>query len=62
MDVSEARALNKELQIRVMAMIRVYEEATGLRITKAEMVTFSDKRFFSTTVFMSPKVKDFRED
>ncbi len=55
MDIDQAKDLRRELEIRVMKIIRAYEEETGLRITKAEMTNFEDTRFFTTTIFMPPK-------
>ncbi len=55
MDIEDAQQLNRQLQINIMKQLREYEEQTGLRITKAEMVDYQDTRFFSTHVFMPPK-------
>lgn len=55
MEIEKAKALNKTLQIDIMAKIREYEKQTGLRITKATMTEFAGTRYFTTTVFMPPK-------
>ena len=61
MDIDRAKDLRRELEVNIMQMIRNYEKVTGLRITKAKMTTFANRRFFSTVVFMPPKTKKDNE-
>lgn len=57
MDIEQAQDAKRELEIVIMKMIREYEKATGLRITKANMEQFQDTRYFSMTAYMPPKTK-----
>lgn len=57
MDIDQAQELKKQLEIEIMKAIRGYEETTGLRVTKAEMINFEDTRFFTTTMFLPPKTR-----
>ena len=58
MKIEDARALNKKLQIDIMAKIREYEKQTSLRITKAAMTEFAGTRYFTTTIFLPPKTTE----
>ncbi len=61
MDIEQAQEMKKDLQVAVITQIRQYEKLTGLTITKAEMITYQDTRFFTTTVFLPPRhMKDKR--
>lgn len=57
MELKQAREKQKNLEVKVMKMIRAFEEETGCVISKARMETFADTRFFTTVVFLGRECK-----
>lgn len=62
MELKQARENQKNLEVKVMKMIRAFEEETGCVISKAEMETFANTRFFTTAVWLGRELKKRGED
>ena len=44
-----ARAVQQQLEVKIMKLLRTWEDQTGCRVTQAKMTYFMDTRYFKIT-------------